>query len=190
LKEKLEAVRALGVTDGVCENLGAVSLARNANFRLHGGHGLNILNSIALEEYRQFVLASATLSLECACKEIRAMGGELSRGVLVYGYLPLMRMRACPAKTLHGCGSCTGNNRLIDRKGISFPLVCSERQFTTLYNSLPLFVCDKLPKTVDFYTYYFTQETPEEAAQILCLGKSGTAPEFPRTNGLYFRELR
>ena len=156
---------------------------------LHGGHGLNILNSISLEEYEKLGVCDATLSFELSAPKIRDLGGNINRGILGYGYLPLMRMRACPLKKASGCKNCPGNGKIKDRKGKEFTYLCFEKKFGTLLNSLPLWVADKDFSGIDFMTLYFTTESPARCKEIYDMFISKAPADFEKTNGLYFREL-
>ena len=48
----LEKLRNIGVKSVIADNIGTLSAAKKAGFTVHGGHGLNVLNSVSLEEYR------------------------------------------------------------------------------------------------------------------------------------------
>ena len=165
-------------------------MALDAGFTVHGGHGLNILNSFSLEELRRLGLADGTLSFELNMNAARSIAGTLPRGIIAYGYLPLMTMRACPAQSKGGCGKCGGVSQLTDRMGIDFPLICHRRQYVTLLNSRPLHMAEKLPSGFDFMTLFFTTETKDQCREIIADYTLGRAFSGERTKGLYYRELR
>lgn len=173
-----------GVSRALCENLGAVRLAREAGAQVFGGHGLNIFNSLALEAYAQMGVMSATLSCELTLRAATRMGGSLERGVVAYGRLPLMRLRACP---VNRCRACPGQSELTDRKGVRFPLLCDARRYATLFNSVPLYIGDKRLDGLDFATLYFTIESPRECRAVLEAFERAAPPDFPRTTGQYFK---
>ncbi len=156
---------------------------------VHGGHGLNILNSISLAEYEHIGIADATISFELSAAKIRRLGGKIPRGIIGYGYLPLMRTRACPLKKPGGCGKCPGRGALRDRMGKEFTYLCFERKFGTLLNSLPLWVTDRDIRNVDFMTLWFTTEPPERCKEVYRMFSAGEPFDSDRTAGLYFREL-
>jgi len=186
---QLEMLKALGLQNALAENLGAIRLIREAGLRPYGGHGLNILNSIALMEYEKLGLAEATVSFELPMAKISRLGGTLPRGILGYGYLPLMRFRACPIQKSGGCGNCPGSGSLTDRLGKTFSVLCSGRRYATLLNSLPLWIADKEISGADFLTLYFTTESPERCLSVYRAYQKNMPPDTERTNGLYFREL-
>lgn len=189
LEEKLEKLKSLGITTLSTENIGGIYLAKKHGFKIHCGHGLNILNSLSLKSLEELGVGSATVSFELDAKSIENLGGSVERGIIGYGYLPLMRFRNCPAKRQNGCGGCPGLNTLTDRKGIDFPVLCSAKRYSTLLNSRPLVLCGKEIRGIDFMTLYFTTETPEKCRQIFDAYKSGTSLSGEKTGGLYFREL-
>lgn len=184
LKMRLLTLREKGLNEVQVDNIGALVLAKSLGLTVHGGAGLNILNTAALDEYQKMGLCDATVSFELSRQRIRALGGEMPRGAIVYGRLPLMRFRACPK---NDCVHCDGRAVLTDRMGIEFPLVCTEKQYQTLYNSRPLWVADKGDFGIDFMTLYFTDE--EDAQPIIedCL--DGLPSPVAHTNGLYLKEI-
>lgn len=187
---RLRELKALGLRCAVCENLGAVAMAQEAGLIPLGGCGLNILNSAALAAYESIGVADITVSFESGERNLARLRGTAVRGALGYGYLPLMRMRACPAKDARGCGNCSGHPVLTDRMGIRFPLLCSSRKFTTLFNSVPLYTGDKPLRGADFFTLYFTLESAREVRRIYEAFLQARTFSAPHTTGLYFKKLR
>ena len=184
LRERLCALREKGLREVQADNLGVLTLAKDLGFIVHGGLGLNILNTTALDEYDKLGLCDATVSFELSRQRIRVLGGKLPRGAVVYGRLPLMRFRACPK---NDCAHCDGRAVLTDRMGIEFPLVCTEKQYQTLYNSRPLWVADKGDFAIDFMTLYFTDEEDVQPIIEDCL--DGLPSPVEHTNGLYLKEI-
>ena len=188
VKEQLSVIKEAGITDVLAENLGAVELGKGFGFTIHGGMTLNVLNSEALEQYRAMGLADVTLSFELAFVESRGLTAP-DTGFVTYGYLPLMKFRNCPAQGRQGCGSCSGLNELVDRKGEHFPIICRERQYSELLNCVPLYVGDRRRPEAGFETLYFTIETKEQCRNIYETYTAGAPADFRRTAGLYFREV-
>ena len=182
IKEKL---LKLGTSDVVCENIGAIEIANELGLTAHGGMFLNVLNPEAIEEYKEMGLVDVTMSFELPFKELRGMKSSLPIGAVLYGYLPLMKYRACPGD----CKSCQGQSIITDRLGEQFTLICRDRKYSELLNCVPLYAADKAMPSMDFQTLYFTKESREEASKIkdLVLLKA----EYPgrKTGGLYYRDL-
>lgn len=186
---RLTALKAQGLRAALCENLGAVRLAAQAGLEIHGGAALNLLSSRSLERARTLGLANATVSFELSMSAVRRLAGALPRGVIVYGRLPLMRMRCCPVQGERGCGACSGRSELTDRMGKKFPTLCDRKRYTTLLNAVPLNLSDEQFPGVDFVTLYFTIETVAECRRITQDFAAHSAPEGNRTRGLYYRTL-
>ena len=189
IKERLSSLYEKGLRHTLCENICTLRLAKDCGLTVHGGYGLNILNSLALEEYEKLGVSDATVSFELSSPKIRDLGGNIKRGILGYGYLPLMRMRACPIKKAGGCKNCPGKGKIKDRMGKEFTYLCFEKKFGTLLNSVPLYVADKDFSGIDFMTLWFTVETPENCKKIYEMFKNKVPADFEKTNGLYLREL-
>lgn len=168
-----------------CDNIGAVNIAKKHNLTIIGGWGLNILNSQSVFKLKEMGASACTLSFEANKRNIEEMSNPIPTGILGYGYLPLMRMRACP---VGNCKNCNGINVMTDRKNVNFTLVCNNKQYVTLLNSLPLYAGDKNIQA-DFHILYFTLENSKEVNKIYNMYKNGETPDFARTNGLYFKNL-
>lgn len=187
--QKLNKIKAFGISYTFTGNIGGVELSILAELKPLGSHGLNITNTSAINFYEKLGLSDTTLSFELTEKAISKIGGNMKRGVYVYGYLPLMLMRACPQKSENGCKDCNGKSVLTDRKGIQFPVICHNKEYSVLHNSIPLYIGDKKLSSVDFATLYFTKESKEECLNIFNLYRQGKAINGQKTNGLFYREL-
>jgi len=191
LEEKLQIIKEMGVKGVLTGNLGGVELARRWGLPVHGDWGLNVTNPLSLEKYASLGLVDMTVSWELELRSIAKLGGALPRGMVAYGYLPLMIMRSCPVQAAIGCAKC-GHSfpELTDRMDNRFFVDC-RWQAAELYNCVPLFLADRLEEVegVDFLTLYFTRESPEECDRITGLYQSGGAYEGKKTRGLYFRKV-
>ncbi|MCQ2554006.1 MAG: U32 family peptidase [Clostridia bacterium] len=190
VKKQLETIKSYGVYDVMAENIGAIKIAQDMGFTVHGGMTLNVLNSVSVAEYEKLRLADVTMSFELAFAKMRKIRHNIPIGFVGYGYLPLMKMRACPARDEKGCGNCNGHQMLTDRMNEQFRLMCHKKQYSELLNCVPVYVADKGTPDVEFQTLYFTVETKEEAGEIYKFYKDKDVPNFRRTAGLYFRELQ
>ena len=196
--ELLRRAGELGVRRAWCGNLGAVTLAREAGLLPEGGYSLNVTNAYALRECARPGLGACELSFELDLGEARRLDGGLAKGILAYGYLPLMALRNCPIQAAKGCRACRGYESLIDRKGVAFTVDCGahdgrRREVSDLYNSVPLWLADR-PEELrgfDFITLYFTRETPGVCERVAAAyaGEPGAYQPEARTRGLYYREV-
>ena len=209
VRRRLELAKAAGVRDVWAGNLDGAAIALACGLRVHGGFTLNITNTQALEWYREFGLADAELSPELKLSQAAAVGGALPRGLLLYGRIPLMLCRCCPAaNSPRGCLHCKTppepglrpepgwRPELTDRRGMKFPIQCLGACSEVL-NSVPLYLADRLAdvKNADFGLLRFSTESPEEAGSVigryLSAREGGAAGMEPGTftRGLSYRGM-
>jgi len=189
IESRLCALGEKGVKHALCGSLGSIRMAAAAKLCPHGDFSLNIANTLALEEHRKLGIKSAILSFEMTLAGAKKLGGTLPRGLLAYGYLPLMFLRNCPVRAAGDCqGAACNYPALQDRKGKRFFLSCTER-ISALHNCLPLWMADRREELArfDFLTLYFTKETPAQVAEALRLFEQGAPAPTEHTRGLYYR---
>ena len=186
---RLRKLKELGLRETYCENIGALYLSRQAGLLPRAGALMNITNTAAVTEYEKLGVISATLSFELRLRAAEEIGGTLPRGILAYGYLPLMHMRSCPLRSDKGCGICRGGGELRDRKGVSFQVLCRGREYSVLLNSVPLYIGDENLQAFDYVLLSFTYEDRKRCEEIFRMFSEGKKADFSRTRGLYFREL-
>ena len=188
VEKALLNVKEIGITDTLCGNIGAVALAKNLGFTVHGSFGLNVFNSTAVKFYEDIGLSDTELSFELTANQINKIGSDCKIGIVGYGYLPLMITRNCPNKNGNGCKKCGGKSKITDRLGNDFTLMCTGR-CTELLNCNPLILSDKQNafKSIDFMTLRFTFESKEECEQIFNNYLKKQSPNGEYTRGLYFR---
>ena len=189
VSRKLMQLKDMGLSSASAENLYALRAAREAGLEVHGGAFLNILNSRLLREYELSGLSDAIVSVEISAQRLRRLKGTVKRGVIAYGYLPLMKLRACPAQTQSGCAGCTGLTPVKDRKGETFNIICRDKAYSELLNCVPLYTGDRRIAGADFSELYFTVESREKCREIAGLFIRGEKADFRHTGGLYFREV-
>lgn len=190
LRKDLLRLRALGVRAGLTDNIGGVHLLREMGMEIHGGAGLNITNCLAVQQYADLGLKSVTASFELPMAKIRDLDSPIPKGCIITGRLPLMQLRSCPARGFQGCGICNGHPVVTDRMGRTFPLVCNDRCYTTMLNSVSLYVADKDLPSLDFYTVSFTTESPEECKTLWDQVRMHLPPKDEHTTGAYYRTLQ
>ena len=189
LEARLAALKEAGLREVYGDNIYAIPLTRRRGLTLHGGAGLNILNTEALRHYEEEGLASVTASFELSMRGIKSLGGSIPLGAIVYGRLPLMHFRNCPLRAQIGCAACRARGELTDRRGVKFPVECGEKKYSTLLNSVPLHIADKDLRGLDHCILWFTRESAAECAAVAADYRAGRKSERERTGGLYYREL-
>ena len=125
-----EKIKDADVECAFCDNIGAINVARELGLVPIAGWGMNVLNSSSVYALKDMGVVSCVASFEASKKNIENLSNPIPVGIIGYGYLPLMRMRACPAQGKNGCGNCNGVNPLTDRKNIDFTLLCNNRKYT------------------------------------------------------------
>ncbi len=187
----LEKAKEFGIGDAYCGTLDAVALAKKAGMKIHTGFSLNVFNSLSVKVLEQLGASSVTLSAELLVEKASKIGGEVKRGLIAYGRLPLMLTRNCPMKNAGSCEDCGKKGYLTDRMGIKFPIVCSNG-CSEILNSRPIYLADRLDelKNMDFATLYFTKEKGEAVEQIIEAYRKGRSVSGEFTRGLYYRGVK
>ena len=187
--ERLAELIRCGLHAVFVNNIYGVALGKRFHCAIHGGFGLNVTNTAALQAYADCGLADMTVSFELSMAKTLALGGAIPRGIVSYGYLPLMHFRNCPVRAAIGCDRCKKTGRLTDRMHIDFPVVCEQQRYSTLLNSVPLDLADRKLAGLDHQLLYFTIESSAQIEAITDRFQRGQKTEKPHTGGLYYREL-
>ena len=169
-------------------NADGIKKKKKAGLDFCAGLGTNIFNSVSAKAYKDLGAEKLLLSAELTLSQIKNMSLPYESGVYAYGRLPLMRTRNCPIKNKKTCAQCGKSSFLTDRKGITFPVVCSSG-VSEILNSKPVYMADRLDeiKNAGFIMLYFTTETKREAAEIISAYRSGKSPTGEFTRGLLYR---
>ena len=189
LLKELQELKLLGFQNAISGNIGGIEIIKNAELNVFGGHTLNISNSDAVEFYETQGVKDLTLSVELSSKDIDNLNSNIKIGAYCYGSLPLMFFRNCPLKQKDGCANCNGKRKITDRKNIEFNVLCHDKMYSVLHNSVPLYICDKINLNCDFVTMYFSTESNSECKEILNLCNNKKPAPFKKTAGLYLREV-
>ncbi len=182
----------LGIKEASVGNLGHIPFVSEFGFAVRGDFGLNITNSHALREIRRAGTVSALLSPELTFPQIRDISKICDTELTVYGRLPLMICENCVIKSQTGVCGCKNNRVLVDRTGVSFPIVPEFGCRTGILNSRKLFLADKKRDYeklgLTFARLSFTTENAKECVSVFdaYLGKSDFMPH-EYTRGLYYR---
>ena len=211
-KSALQA-KELGLEDIMIHNIGLLPVVRQLGMKIHGGFGLNVFNSLSLDEYAGMGISDNELSLELTLSQIASLVSSQPRGMVIRGRIPMMITRNCPA-ALSPKG-CTGlsketliNQRFLkngtdgkicsitDRKDSKFPVLC-RMGCSEIFNPVMMSVaenvsgksCDGL--SLDWVTMTFTTESREECGKIIPAYLRGTpAKETGITSGMYLKGVQ
>lgn len=192
IEKALEKLKNIGVKHVLASNIGAVYLGRKQGFSVHGGFGLNITNTYALNFFESQGLKDAELSIEMSKEQINHLGGELKRGIMVYGKIPLMLTRNCPGKSAGlDCKTCKRTLKIRDRKSEDFEVFCDGTTCEIL-NCKILTLIDKLSTmfSTDVNYYHFYVDNSVETVENLEEFKKKAMLTVRKTNGLYSRGVK
>lgn len=166
----------------------------------HGDFRLNVGNRLSATHLLNSGYSDLLLSPELTQPQLRDLC-ELSpraAGAVVYGRMPLMLLEKCLIISLYptgkikkdqplpygkcgeACAVChTDKAAMVDRRGMTFPVLREYPHRNLVVNSLPLSMTDKrdvLDRLGIMQRHYiFTVETAEEAKAVIKAAKEGTA---------------
>ena len=163
VREHLSKARNAGAIYALVGNLSHVELTKEAGLIPVGDFRLNVTNREALSVWRYIGIDDVTLSPELTSRQARGIGGR----AIVYGRIPLMITERCFMKENFGCDRC-GKCQLIDRKGISFPMMREYDHRNLIFNSVCTYMGDKQDETAGLsYHFIFTTEGASEVDKVI-----------------------
>lgn len=189
IENAIKSVQKIGINDVLCHNIGALYQAKKLKMVLHGGFGLNLVNTYDLLWAQEYGLKSVELSFELTFERINRLGAEIDRGIISYGYLPLMLCRNCPNKSRGiECKTCKNQSKMQDRKGKRFYLKC-DGSCTEVLNCVPLFIAEEeISKlSTSFNVLRFTVENYVENVENIKVFNDFSMLKDKFTRGLYKR---
>lgn len=189
-KDMLENCRKLSINKVVCNNLGQIEWCINEGFEVHGGIGLNLFNSLSLQEAKDMGLKSAVLSFEVNFAQIRDLKKPLPVYVFAYGRYPVMTLQNCLMKNRGECIDYKGYSSLKDETGREFPIFCRPPHRNTVYNAVPLYMGDK-QETFNGLgkLFFFTTESGEEVKDIFKMYTENSSCNKPFTRGFFNKKV-
>ncbi len=183
VREMIENARKMGCKHLLVGNIGHIALADGLDMDLHGDLRLNISNTQSARHFDR-LLSDYILSPELTLPKIRDISRE-SEGaarVLIYGRVPLMVVEKCVTSEISDCRTCeSGGARLIDRRGVTFPVAKTFEHRNIIFNSIPTYMADK--KTVLKENgviaehFVFSNESKNEAANVIYAHKMGKSSQ-------------
>ncbi len=194
VKELINSAKENGATCAIVGNIGNLKLLENQNIEIFGDYRFNVTNNYTVSLLEGMNIKSITLSPELSIPQLRDIDGDTS--VIVYGRLPLMTLEKCVIRDLYGCSvcdkytDCRQKNQsapaieLIDRKGVSFPVIREWQHRNVIYNSLPTCMSEKQEELnrakIKSRVFIFTTENAREVDDVIRAFKS-SAPLAGKT---------
>jgi putative protease len=198
IEEMALYAKSLGIEHVMIHNAGLIPVMRKLGLAIHGGFGLNVFNSRALDAFADLGLADNELSYELTLSQIADLSSSQPRGMIIRGRIPMMLTRNCPAALApKGCTvaakdgeSCCG---IVDRTGRELPVMC-RRSCSEIFNPVMMSVVENVSGksaealALDWVTLSFTDEDDELCGKIISEYTSGNVTrEGGITAGLYFK---
>jgi putative protease len=179
IKSLIDKAKSMGAEHILIGNLGHLALARESGMRIHGDFRLNISNNYSAGYIEELGFEDMILSPELTLPRLRDIKGKSS--AVVYGRLPLMITEKCIGKEIGDCDACkAGKLTLVDRKGISFPVLQSFGHRSIIVNSLPHYMADRSKELdlsgITMRHFIFTVESKAEAAKVIDAYKRSLPP--------------
>lgn len=191
-----------GWANALSNRIDATYLSNVADFAfpwpgiLKGDAALNAASNAAVLQLRQWGCAALTPSLELTSGQIDALGG--GRELIVQGRIPLMQLRHCPYRAVHGlkgrhadcrrCDACAPSERLdgralTDRTGAEFPLrrrASDDGCVVELMNSVPLNTLRRIRRLPKADAWRLLIDDADELKILLPLYRAAARGEDPR----------
>lgn len=187
-ENRLETALRLGVKWVLCHSIAAMELAQRRGMKIHSDFSMNVFNSASAAVLHEMGAEYITLSFEQKLSALRRVTGH-NLGILVYGRLPLMLTRNCPASGKKGdCAHCSRSRTIIDRSGERFPVECGAG-LSEVLNSKTLWMADRADEYAGmrFAILRFTDEDRERARYVISAFAGEDKPHGDFTRGLYDR---
>ncbi len=172
----------------LCHTLDAVAVAKKCGKKVVASPSLNIINSYSMDVAESLGIDEVIISNECTLDNFKNISAPISKGITVYGRIPLMLTRNCPVKNGKTCGECKRNSEITDRMGIRFPIKCF-MGYSEILNSRPIYMGDRMKEIppADILFFNFTTESTKEVKEILDAYENNKKPQIEFTRGLLYR---
>lgn len=190
------------ILDGVLiHNISQLRKLKECNFegKIYSDYTIYGFNDIAANVIKDMGVDGMTYPVELNEKELSHLN-LYNPELLVYGKIPLMFTANCVDKSTKGCHKGQGSfTSIIDRKNAILPvLTCCKYCYNIIYNSVPIFLLDKINDVNKINFSYlginFTNENANETDNIMKLsvkainkGEMVSVPEKDFTRGHFTR---
>ena len=181
-RERVEALLCEAVKKGakhaLVGNVGHLSMVLDHGLVPHGDFRWNVTNNASVAALEQLGVADILLSPELTLPQIRDIGG--TKSMIVYGRLPLMILEKCVGREVGDCAACERDAvRLVDRRGVEFPVLRAFDHRSLVLNSIPTCTSDMEDKLdaigVCGRHFIFTVETADECIRVIDAFRKGIA---------------
>ncbi len=190
IKELINTAKLLGVGGLVCSSFAHAEAA--GGMKLYADMTANATNPESVALYKNCGFESLCVSPELKSGAITAISGIMPLSAIVYGRNTLMHTRCCIVESIRAkkcprniCAVCT--ETLTDRTGAKFPVIREYSHRSNIYNSVPLWLCDRkniLERCgVSELMAVFTDEDEARIKKVIRSVLDGDAPDVSITRG-------
>lgn len=165
----LQKAKKNGVKYALITNIGQIDIVKRMGFTMIGDFRLNVFNSISYEYLVEQGVEGVILSPELSLSQLRDFH---SCGIIAYGKFPIMTTHKCILKDTYGCEKCKGYIK--DRQNVSFFAEGIFGHRNVMYNSVPIYMADKMNDIKDYsHHFIFSDEKENEAYEVIEAYKKG-----------------
>lgn len=176
IREALKQAKAAGAVYALVGNLGHLAFVREVGLIPVGDFRLNVTNGETVAALEEMGFEEILMSPELTLPQMRDLGGNTA--AVVYGRLPMMLLEKCVIRELANCDACDrGTVRMVDRKGIAFPVLREWEHRNVVYNSLPTSMSDRedqLQRNGLINRHFiFSDESPRRVDEVIRAHQKG-----------------
>lgn len=173
IERKMAEARGDGIKYILITNVGQIERAKKHGFEITADYRFNVFNRPCVDYLRSVGFDSVILSPELTLRQSEDMAGNT---VIVYGNIPVMTTHKCIIKDTAGCDKC--KTYMTDRMGASFYVEGIFGHRNIIYNSVPIYMADKISTVSDFsHHFIFSNETKEQVKEIIYAYKNGLSTD-------------
>ena len=163
IEKMLSKARADGIEYALISNVGQIERVKKYGFIMTADYRFNVFNRPCVDYLLDEGFDSVILSPELTLKQCSDMAGC---SVIAYGNIPVMTTHKCIIKDTAGCDKC--KVYMTDRMGASFLAHGIFGHRNIIYNSVPIYMADKIDTVSDFcHHFIFSGETKAQCADII-----------------------
>ena len=173
IEAKMKEAYADGVKYALITNIGQIERAKKYGFEISADYRFNVFNRPCVDHLRSIGFDTVILSPELTLRQSEDMAGNT---VIVYGNVPVMTTHKCIIKDTAGCDKC--RTYMTDRMGASFYAEGIFGHRNIIYNSVPIYMADKISTVSDFsHHFIFSNETKEQVEEVIYAYKNGLSTD-------------
>ena len=169
----LQKAKADGIKYALVSNVGQIERVKKYGFIMSADYRFNVFNRPCVDYLLDEGFDTVILSPELTLRQSQDMAGC---SLIVYGNIPVMTTHKCIIKDTAGCDKCRAY--ITDRMGASFLAHGIFGHRNVIYNSVPVYMADKIDTVSDFcHHFIFSGETKSQCEDIINAYKNRLATD-------------